>query len=79
MALATMLRVTKWVMARTTRAIVTNAIAVVPFILAFAVAAAVLNAAAATTIAQHCHPQHSHCGGCCHCPPLRHRKQTAMA
>jgi hypothetical protein len=69
-ALVMMLRVTKWAMARATRVIVTNTIAPIAFILASAVAAALFITAADTTIAQcHC-PQHSHCSGCCHHPPL---------
>jgi hypothetical protein len=70
MALATILQVMKWAMAMVTRAIVTNAVAAVATVLAFAVMAAVFFAAAATTITQrHC-PQHSNCSGCCHHPSL---------
>jgi hypothetical protein len=65
MASAKMLRVTKWAMARATRAIVTNAIAAIADILASAVAAAVFIAAATTTIAQCCCSQRSNCSGCC--------------
>jgi hypothetical protein len=79
MALAKTLRVTKWAMARATRAIVTNAVDAVAFILAFAAVAAVFIAAAATTILQCRCPQHSHCSGCCHHPSLQHSNQTAMA
>ncbi len=79
MALAKTLRVTKWAMARATRAIVTNAVAAAAVILASAVAAAVFIAAAATTIAQRRRPQRSHCSGCRHHPPLRHGNQMAMA
>jgi hypothetical protein len=57
----------KWAMARATRVIVTNAAAA---ILASAVMSAIFIAAAAITIAQCHHPQHSHCSGCCHHPPL---------
>ncbi len=60
MVLATTLRVTKWAMARATRAIVTNAVAAVAVVLAYAVVADILNAAAATTIAQRHRPQRSH-------------------
>jgi hypothetical protein len=52
MTLATMLQVTKWAMARVTRAIITNAIAAIAVILPSADVAAVFIAAAATTIAQ---------------------------
>jgi hypothetical protein len=55
-ALATTLWVTKWAMVRATKAIVTNTIAAILVALTFAVAAAVFNAAADTTIVQ------------CHCP-----------
>jgi hypothetical protein len=78
MALATTLRVTKWAMARVTRAIVTNAVGTVAVVLASTVVAAIFIAAAITTIAQ-CHrPQLSHCSGCRHHPPLQHTNQTAM-
>jgi hypothetical protein len=77
-ALATTLRVTKWAMARATRAIVTNAVGTVAVVLASAVVAAVFIAAAATTIAQCRRPQRSHCSGCHHHPPLRHSNRTAM-
>ncbi len=43
------LRVTKWAMATTTRAIVTNAVAAVAVVLSSAVTAAAIIAAAATT------------------------------
>jgi hypothetical protein len=79
MALAKMLRVMKWAMARATRAIVTNAGAVVAIVPASAVAAAIFIAAATTTIAQHRCPQHSHCSGCCHDPPLQHSNRMAVA
>jgi hypothetical protein len=79
MALAKTLRVTKWAMARATRAIVINAVAAVAVVLAPPVAAAVFIAAAATTIAQRRRPQRSHCSVCCHQPPLQHSNQTTMA
>jgi hypothetical protein len=72
MALAKTLQVTKWVMARATRAIVTNAIAAVAVVLASTVAAAIFIAAATTTIAQRRHPLHSHSSGCHHQLPLQH-------
>jgi hypothetical protein len=46
MALAKMLWVTKWVMARATRVIVTNVVAAIAAVLTFTVAAAVFIAAA---------------------------------
>jgi hypothetical protein len=70
MVLATALRVTKWAMAKVTRAIITNAIAAVAVVLASAVPATTVIAAANTMIAQRCCPQRSHCSGCCHHPPL---------
>ncbi len=64
------LQVTKWAMARATRAIVTNTVAAVAVVLSSAVMAAAAIAAAATTITQrHC-PQCSHCSSCSHRPPL---------
>jgi hypothetical protein len=78
MALATTLRVTKWAMVRLTREIVTNTVASITIILAFAVVAANFIGAAATTIVQRRHPQHSHSSGCCYHPPLQHCNQTAM-
>jgi hypothetical protein len=79
LALATLLRLTKWEMARAARAIVTNAFAAITIVLASAVAAAVFIAATNPTIPQRCCPQRSHCSGCCHHPPLQHCNQTAMA
>ncbi len=64
--MATKLRLTKWVMARAARAIVTNTFAAVSVVLTSAVAAATFIAAANTTITQRRCPQHSHCSGCCH-------------
>jgi hypothetical protein len=64
------LRVTKWAMARATRAIITNAVAAVAVILSSAVTAAAVIAAAATTITKHHCSQCSHCSGCSHRPPL---------
>jgi hypothetical protein len=61
MALAMTWRAAKWAMGRVTRAILTNAIATIAIVLVFTVTAAVFIAAAATTIAQHRCPQHSHC------------------
>jgi hypothetical protein len=78
MAMATTLQVTKWAMAKATRAVVTNAVAAVAIVLASAVAAAIFIPAADTTIAQRCCPQRSHCSGCPHNPSLRRHNQTAM-
>jgi hypothetical protein len=66
-------------MARTIRALITNAVATVAVVLTSAVAAAIFIAAATTTITQrHC-PQRSHCSGCQQRPPLQHHNQTAIA
>ncbi len=54
------LQVTKWAMARATRAIVTNAVAAVAVVLSSAVTAAAVIAAATTTITQRNRPQCSH-------------------
>jgi hypothetical protein len=70
MALATTWQATQWAMARVTRVIVANAIAAVALDLTSAVATAVFIAAAATTIAQRCCSQRSHCSGCHHHSPL---------
>jgi hypothetical protein len=79
MALTKTLWVTKWARVRATRVIVTNAIAAVAVVLASAVMAAIFIAAAATTIAQRCCPQRSHCSSYRHHPPLWHSNQMAMA